>query len=114
MAQQDTNKTCVQNWKLDFFIQEHVRAKELRLDTFHLNHIVESQIGVITQKDVLLKQDSAILAVKDSTTLYWQNHYNIESTKHKKDAKGLENSKLLNKLLGVVTVTLILVLAITL
>lgn len=108
----DTTKTCVENYKLDFFIREHLQAKHLRVDTQLLRSVIADHKVIIGQKDLQLKQDTALLKVADANVKFWGNEYDKLHAKHEKITKRLDKAKLLNKLLGTVTVTLVVVLGV--
>lgn len=108
-SQRDTAKTCIQNWKLDVLISDHVRYKSLQKDTQTLNKTIVIYQGVIADKDSYRQKDSLLMIVKDSTSNFWQKAYTIETKSHGKTKNKLENHKVVNYILGASTLLLLLV-----
>lgn len=108
----DTTKTCVENYKLDFFIREYLQVRHLRIDTQLLRSVIADHKVIIGQKDLQLKQDTALLKVADANVKFWGNEYDKLHIQHEKVKKRLDKAKLLNKLLGTVSITLVLVLGV--
>lgn len=105
----DTNKTCIQNWKIKAAAEEIVRSQSLRRDTATLNKIISLQWRLLDDKNNYISKDSLLMAVKDSTSQFWQKAYTLETKSHGKTKNKLENHKVLNYILGASTLLLLLV-----
>src|SRR5688572_20675850 len=80
----DTNKTCVENWKIKAAAEEIIRGQSLRRDTAALNKIIKLQWRLVDDKNNYISKDSLLMAIKDSTSQFWQKAYTIETKAHGK------------------------------
>lgn len=107
----DTNRTCIQNWKIKAAAEEIVRGQSLRKDTAALNKIISLQWRLVDDKNTYILKDSLLMAIKDSTSNFWQKAYTLETKSHSKTKDKLENRTVLSYILGATTLILLIVVA---
>ena len=95
-----TDKTCVEDYKLKFFAEEHVRAKALRVDTMFLRGIIHDQQDVIDLQRETINDKNEIILNKDSANAFVKRAYNQEVYNHNKTKKQLKTATVIEKVLA--------------
>lgn len=103
---QDSAKVAIDKRKLYWLAEEAVRANGLRVDTALLKEIIYDQRTIMNGQGLQLKADDGIMAAKDSVVAEYKRAYENESKNHKVTADKLNSSRLINKVLVLVTVLL--------
>lgn len=98
----DSNKTCIEDYKLMFFAQEHIRAKGLRIDTTLLRGIIKDQQDIIELQSGQIKNYIMIRANKDTVIKNCVSAYQEQYKALKKAEKKAKNNGTLAKVLGVI------------
>lgn len=97
-----TKQTCIEDYKLMFFAQEHIRAKGLRIDTTLLRGIIKDQQDVIELQHGQIKNYISIRVNQDSVIKNCVAAYQEQYKALKKAEKKAETNSTLAKVLGVI------------
>lgn len=94
-----TDKSCIEDNKLMFFAQEHIRAKGLRADTFMLRGVIKDQQDIMQNQSESINDLKSINVVNDTIKSELRTALRTETYNHKKTQKKLTRAQNVVKVL---------------
>lgn len=108
----DSAKICLYPIELKYYIGKVYEVNALKNDTGRLNYIVKKLEEKVINNELMLKNDSSMLAQQDTIASKVLKAYTQESADHQKTKKKLTKSQNWNLILGTAAGVLAVILAI--